>query len=148
MNISNPNFKKEQKEMEKIGMINKWVKRCAVNKNDRVAQKTKANTVECITKQSTKNFRSDNILGGGGFGKVYKGLIEEKFGSELHGTGSIITQFYKCLGDTKGSGKAHEGSSKRDGAHPNHTTQDKEQDAVVITHSHADAIGRSDDLRD
>ncbi|KAI3744410.1 hypothetical protein L1987_57490 [Smallanthus sonchifolius] len=66
----------------KIKQINKRVKRCAVNKNDRVAQciradprirKTKANTVECITKQSTKNFRSDTILGEGGFGKVYKG---------------------------------------------------------------------------
>ncbi|KAD5961777.1 hypothetical protein E3N88_13250 [Mikania micrantha] len=26
-------------------------------------------------------------------------------------------------GDTKGSGKGHEGSSKKDGAHPNHTAQ-------------------------
>ncbi|XP_076929003.1 putative serine/threonine-protein kinase PIX13 [Bidens hawaiensis] len=33
-------------------------------------------------KSATKNFRNDTILGEGGFGKVYKGWIEEKFGSK------------------------------------------------------------------
>ncbi|KAI3812118.1 hypothetical protein L1987_16824 [Smallanthus sonchifolius] len=41
-------------------------------------------------KSATKNFRNDTILGEGGFGKVYKGWIEDKFGSKLHGTGSVI----------------------------------------------------------
>ncbi|KAK9052094.1 hypothetical protein SSX86_028722 [Deinandra increscens subsp. villosa] len=41
-------------------------------------------------KSATKNFRNDTILGEGGFGKVYKGWIEEKFGSKLHGGGSVI----------------------------------------------------------
>ncbi|KAD3642131.1 hypothetical protein E3N88_31355 [Mikania micrantha] len=41
-------------------------------------------------KSATKNFRNDTILGEGGFGKVYKGWMEEKSGSKLHGTGSVI----------------------------------------------------------
>lgn len=41
-------------------------------------------------KSATKNFRNDTILGEGGFGKVYKGWIEEKFVSKLQGSGSVI----------------------------------------------------------
>ncbi|PWA67207.1 protein kinase-like domain, Concanavalin A-like lectin/glucanase domain protein [Artemisia annua] len=41
-------------------------------------------------KSATKNFRSDTILGEGGFGKVYKGWIEETFGSKFTGSGSVI----------------------------------------------------------
>nr|XP_043605987.1 probable serine/threonine-protein kinase PIX13 isoform X2 [Erigeron canadensis] len=41
-------------------------------------------------KYATKNFRNDTILGEGGFGKVYKGWIDEKFGSKFSGSGSVI----------------------------------------------------------
>ncbi|GKB74644.1 probable serine/threonine-protein kinase PIX13 [Tanacetum coccineum] len=41
-------------------------------------------------KSATKNFRNDTILGEGGFGKVYKGWIEEKFGAKFTGSGSVI----------------------------------------------------------
>lgn len=41
-------------------------------------------------KSATKNFRNDTILGEGGFGEVYKGWIEEKFGSKHHGSNSVI----------------------------------------------------------
>lgn len=41
-------------------------------------------------KSATKNFRNDTILGEGGFGKVYKGWIEETFGSKFTGSGSVI----------------------------------------------------------
>ncbi|MFS8016316.1 putative transferase, protein kinase RLK-Pelle-RLCK-VIIa-2 family [Helianthus anomalus] len=41
-------------------------------------------------KSATKNFRPDTILGEGGFGKVYKGRIEEKNGSKLSSNGSVV----------------------------------------------------------
>lgn len=40
-------------------------------------------------KNATKNFRADTVLGEGGFGKVYKGWLEEKLTSR-NGTGSVI----------------------------------------------------------
>ncbi|KAL9173631.1 hypothetical protein ABFS82_02G000900 [Erythranthe guttata] len=40
-------------------------------------------------KAATKNFRSDSILGEGGFGKVYKGWLDEKF-SGNNGSGSVV----------------------------------------------------------
>ncbi|KAK9064491.1 hypothetical protein SSX86_015874 [Deinandra increscens subsp. villosa] len=41
-------------------------------------------------KSATKNFRNDTILGEGGFGKVYKGRIEEKSGSKSNSNASIV----------------------------------------------------------
>ncbi|KAK1423002.1 hypothetical protein QVD17_18295 [Tagetes erecta] len=41
-------------------------------------------------KTATKNFRNDTILGEGGFGKVYKGRIEEKTGSKLNSNASVV----------------------------------------------------------
>ncbi|KAE9447440.1 hypothetical protein C3L33_20664, partial [Rhododendron williamsianum] len=40
-------------------------------------------------KNATKNFRADTVLGEGGFGKVYKGWLEEKLTSR-NGTGSVV----------------------------------------------------------
>lgn len=40
-------------------------------------------------KAATKNFRADTVLGEGGFGKVYKGWLDEKQ-SGRGGTGSVI----------------------------------------------------------
>ncbi|KAL8042749.1 hypothetical protein ABFX02_09G073600 [Erythranthe guttata] len=40
-------------------------------------------------KAATKNFRSGSILGEGGFGKVYKGWLDEKF-SGKNGSGSVV----------------------------------------------------------
>ncbi|MFS7957160.1 putative transcription factor Hap3/NF-YB family [Helianthus anomalus] len=36
---------------------------------------------------------------------------------------SYLTRYREMEGDTKGSGKGHEGSSKKDGVHPNHSAQ-------------------------
>lgn len=41
-------------------------------------------------KTATKNFRNDTILGEGGFGKVYKGWMEESFSSKFRGNGSVV----------------------------------------------------------
>ncbi|KAL8248425.1 hypothetical protein R6Q59_005293 [Mikania micrantha] len=41
-------------------------------------------------KSATKNFRIDAILGEGGFGKVYKGRIDEKSGSKHNSNASVI----------------------------------------------------------
>ncbi|KAI7740269.1 hypothetical protein M8C21_000038 [Ambrosia artemisiifolia] len=41
-------------------------------------------------KAATKNFRSDTILGEGGFGKVYKGRIEERNGSKVSSNASLV----------------------------------------------------------
>lgn len=40
-------------------------------------------------KVATKNFRADTVLGEGGFGKVFKGWLEEK-GSSKSGSGTVI----------------------------------------------------------
>ncbi|KAK6946539.1 Serine-threonine/tyrosine-protein kinase, catalytic domain [Dillenia turbinata] len=40
-------------------------------------------------KNATKNFRSDTVLGEGGFGKVFKGWLDEKASSKT-GSGSVI----------------------------------------------------------
>ncbi|XP_076923009.1 putative serine/threonine-protein kinase PIX13, partial [Bidens hawaiensis] len=41
-------------------------------------------------KSATKNFRPDTILGEGGFGKVYKGRIEEKNGFKYNSNASVV----------------------------------------------------------
>ena len=38
---------------------------------------------------TTRNFKSENVLGEGGFGKVFKGWLEEK-GPGSHSTGTVI----------------------------------------------------------
>lgn len=40
-------------------------------------------------KAATKNFRADTVLGEGGFGKVFKGWLEEK-GTSKGGSGTVI----------------------------------------------------------
>ena len=40
-------------------------------------------------KVATRNFRADTVLGEGGFGKVYKGWLDEKVISK-NGSGSVI----------------------------------------------------------
>lgn len=40
-------------------------------------------------KIATRNFRNDTVLGEGGFGKVYKGWLDEKANSR-NGSGSVI----------------------------------------------------------
>ena len=40
-------------------------------------------------KNATRNFRTDTVLGEGGFGKVYKGWLEEKVISK-NGSGSVV----------------------------------------------------------
>ena len=40
-------------------------------------------------KIATRNFRNDTVLGEGGFGKVYKGWLDEKANSR-NGNGSVI----------------------------------------------------------
>lgn len=41
-------------------------------------------------KIATRNFRNDTVLGEGGFGKVYKGWLDEKASSKNSGSGSVI----------------------------------------------------------
>lgn len=40
-------------------------------------------------KVATKNFRADTVLGEGGFGKVFKGWLEDK-GQTKSGSGTVI----------------------------------------------------------
>jgi len=40
-------------------------------------------------KAATRNFRADTVLGEGGFGKVFKGWLEEK-GTSKSGSGTVI----------------------------------------------------------
>ena len=39
---------------------------------------------------STRNFKSENVLGEGGFGKVFKGWLEEKGPGSHSSTGTVI----------------------------------------------------------
>uniref|UniRef100_A0A7N0UPF7 non-specific serine/threonine protein kinase n=1 Tax=Kalanchoe fedtschenkoi TaxID=63787 RepID=A0A7N0UPF7_KALFE len=41
-------------------------------------------------KAATKNFRGDHVLGEGGFGRVYKGCIDDKFGKSSGSTGTVV----------------------------------------------------------